>query len=124
MKKLIIFAGAMLLLAAGTAAFFASRPMSAQGALILKNVEAIARGEGDKDGAERRYTRTYIGDVYKNDANYIYLCKAEITETIGCYGQGELSCTLGQKTITGTPYNCEVIGFADDPNDPGTGLAK
>ncbi|HCC51592.1 MAG TPA: hypothetical protein DEQ30_05635 [Porphyromonadaceae bacterium] len=47
MKKLIIFAGALLLLAAGTAGFFASRPMSAQEALILKNVEAIARGEGN-----------------------------------------------------------------------------
>ena len=45
MKKLIIFAGAMLLLAAGTAGFFANRPMSAQEALILKNVEAIAQGE-------------------------------------------------------------------------------
>ena len=45
MKKLIIFAGAMLLLAAGTAGFFASRPMSAQEALILRNVEAIAQGE-------------------------------------------------------------------------------
>ncbi len=46
MKKLIIFAGAMLLLAAGTVGFFASRPMSAQEALILKNVAAIAQGEG------------------------------------------------------------------------------
>ncbi len=46
MKKLIIFAGAMLLLAAGTVGFFANRPMSTQEALILKNVEAIASGEG------------------------------------------------------------------------------
>ncbi|HCC51590.1 MAG TPA: hypothetical protein DEQ30_05625 [Porphyromonadaceae bacterium] len=45
MKKLIIFAGALLLLAAGTAGFFASRPMTAQEALILRNVEAIAQGE-------------------------------------------------------------------------------
>ncbi len=45
MKKLIIFAGAMLLLAAGTVGFFANRPMSAQEALILRNVEAIAQGE-------------------------------------------------------------------------------
>ena len=35
----------LLLLAAGTAGFFASRPMSAQEALILKNVEALASGE-------------------------------------------------------------------------------
>ena len=35
----------MLLLAAGTMGFFASRPMSAQEALILKNVEALASGE-------------------------------------------------------------------------------
>ena len=45
MKKLIIFTGALLLLVAGIVGFFAIRPMTAQEALILKNVEAIARGE-------------------------------------------------------------------------------
>ena len=45
MKKLIIFAGAMLLLAAGTVGFFANRPMSAEEALILRNAEAIAQAE-------------------------------------------------------------------------------
>ncbi|HCC51594.1 MAG TPA: hypothetical protein DEQ30_05645, partial [Porphyromonadaceae bacterium] len=43
--KLIIFAGALLLLAVGTVGFFASRSMSAEEALILKNVEAIAQNE-------------------------------------------------------------------------------
>ena len=45
MKKMIIFAGAMLLLAAGTVGFFANRPMSAEEALILRNVAAIAQNE-------------------------------------------------------------------------------
>ena len=49
MKKMIIFAGAMLLLAAGTVGFFANRPMSAEEALILKNAEAIAQGESILD---------------------------------------------------------------------------
>ncbi len=47
MKKLIIFAGAMLLLAAGTVTFFVSRPISAEKSLLMRNVEAIANNEGE-----------------------------------------------------------------------------
>ena len=57
MKKMIIFAGAMLLLAAGTVGFFANRPMSAQEALILRNVAAIAQNEQQSNDAECDYNK-------------------------------------------------------------------
>lgn len=86
MKKLIIFAGAMLLLAAGTVGFFASRPMSAQEALILKNVEAIARNEND-----HWFTRYITGSIYYPGYGNISCCVYTGIDTDAC-NYGVVSC--------------------------------
>ena len=93
MKKLIIFAGALLLLAAGTAGFFANRPMSAQEALILRNVEALARGEIDE----------FIYKIEKDE------CKITVTADMDLKKLGDFM----QKIGLGTPS----IGMSLDLTD-------
>ena len=85
MKKLIIFAGALLLLAVGTVGFFASRSMSAEEALILKNVEAIASGEGTpvgsclrNSGPNGEYGLRMFCDS-RTDTDMIYPCPTAAT---------------------------------------------
>ncbi len=112
MKKLIIFAGAMLLLAAGTVGFFANRPMSAQEALILKNVEAIADPE-----AYMNMVRT------TNSCSITFEGAAGVSTTVQWLGRswpitfdadgkftithssGEIICDTGGTTVC-TPRDC------------------
>ena len=51
-KKSILLGGALLLTIAGSVVYSANKPMSAEEVLLMRNIEAIAKGEAMKKSCE------------------------------------------------------------------------
>ena len=85
------------MLAAGTVTFFASQPMNAQEALILKNVEAIARNENKYQEAFSKAYNTAYDAIYSTVSDRCprgTLPCCDVTATLSIPGWASVSVTF------------------------------